>query len=296
MPTSPLSNTIPFNFGCMLPCCSCRLQNMDPEEQVPPSALAVPPPHIGGATTPWAAAMDPDADVPPLVPAVPPPPVGGHGNTSLPPPLSPMVLRVLPLWGSSASIGFIYDATPDPDGGLLAAALAFFSHQGHQVFHNPCPDLAEYCQAMGVSALAVVSVDRLPDHLLSLCLELMSVLRAPSPTDAKFMGMMFTAAYLLPTASAPLWLGALKLVRQWGVFWFLHWRRLGETLLRLSVLKSVCLWGVLTLAHLWGVLRFLFWLRLLLIPAISPPCVGPRHFSSRGIRLLPRHLPSGTPT
>jgi hypothetical protein len=112
----------------MLSRCSRRLQNMDPKEQVLPSALAVPPPRVGGATTLWAAAMDPDANAPPSVSAVPPPPVGGHGNTSLPHPLSPMVLRVLPLWGSSTLVGFIYDTTPDPDGGLLAAALAFFSH------------------------------------------------------------------------------------------------------------------------------------------------------------------------
>jgi hypothetical protein len=151
--------------------------------------------------TPWAAVMDPDADAPPSAPAVPPPPVGGHGNTSLPTPLSPMVLRVLSLWGSSAPVGFIYDATPDPDGGLLAAASAFFSHQVHQVFHHLCPNLAEYHRAMGVLASAVISVDRLPDHLLSSGLELMSVLHAPSPTDAKFMGMLFMAAYLLPTAS-----------------------------------------------------------------------------------------------
>jgi hypothetical protein len=104
----------------MLPRCSHRLQNMNPKEQVLPLALAVPPPRVGGATTPWAAAMDPDANALPSVPAVTPPLVGGHGNTSLPPPLSPMVLWVLPLWGSSAPIGFIYDATPDPDGGLLA--------------------------------------------------------------------------------------------------------------------------------------------------------------------------------
>jgi hypothetical protein len=152
--------------------------------------------------------MDPDANAPPLVPAVPPPPVGGHGNHSLPPPLSPMVLRVLPLWGSSAPVNFIYDATPDLDGGLLAAALAFFSHQGHQVFHDPCPDLAKYCRAMGVLALAVVSIDRLPNHLLSSGLELMLGLRAPSPTDAKFMGTMFMAMYLLPTASSPSLVGA----------------------------------------------------------------------------------------
>jgi hypothetical protein len=167
----------------MLPCCSRRLQNMDPKEQVPPLALAVPLPHVGGG--------------------VPPPPVGGHGNPSLPPPLSPMVFQVLPLWGSSTPVGFIYDATPDPDGGLMAAELAYFSHQDHQVFHDPCPNLAEYCWAMGVSALAVVSVDRLPNHLLSWGLELMLGLRAPSPTNAKFMGTMFMATYLLPTASGP---------------------------------------------------------------------------------------------
>ncbi len=57
---------------------------------------------------------------------------------------SPVVLRVLPLRGSPAPVGYIYDATPDADGGLLAAALAFFSHRGHQVFYDPCPDLAAY--------------------------------------------------------------------------------------------------------------------------------------------------------
>ncbi len=66
----------------MLPCRSRCLQNMDPEEQVPPLALAVTRPRVGGATTPWATAMDPDADAPPLVLAVPPPPVRGHGNTT----------------------------------------------------------------------------------------------------------------------------------------------------------------------------------------------------------------------
>jgi hypothetical protein len=120
-----------------------------PKDQVPLSALAVPPPRVGGATTPWAVTMDPDADTPPSVPAVPPPPVGGHGNPSLPPPLSPMVLRVLPLWVSSALIGFIYDTTPDPDGGLLAAALAFFSYQGHQVFRDPLPQSCQVSSGHG---------------------------------------------------------------------------------------------------------------------------------------------------
>jgi hypothetical protein len=56
---------------------------------------------------------------------------------------------------------------------------------------------------MGVSALAVVSIDRLPNHLLLLGLELKLGLRAPSPTNTNFMGMMFMAAYLFPTASGP---------------------------------------------------------------------------------------------
>jgi hypothetical protein len=257
---------------------------------------AVSPPRVGGAMTLWAAKMGPDANASPSFPAVSPSLVGGHGNTSLPPPLSPMVLRVLPLQGSSAPIGFIYDATPDPDGGLLATALAFFSHQGHQVFHNPCPNLAEYRWAMGVLALAVVSVDPLPNHLLSLGLELMLVLRAPSLTNAKFMGTMFMAMYLLPTASGPSLVGGPQVGSSGGVFRFLCWRQLGETLLCQLVLKLVCLWGILMMVHLWGVLRFLCWLRLSLIPAISPPHIGPRHFFPRGIRLLPRRLPSGTPT
>jgi hypothetical protein len=111
-----------------------------------------------------------------------------------------MVLKVLPLWGSSPFISYIYDATPDPEEDLPAAALAFFSHQGNQVFHDPCPDLAEYPQAMGVSSTsAVLSVDRLPNHLLLLGLELMVSLCALSPTDAEFTGTMFMAAYLLPS-------------------------------------------------------------------------------------------------
>ena len=59
---------------------------------------------------------------------------------------TPVVLRIMPLLGSQAPIGYIYDPTParDGDGGLLAAASAFFSHQGHQVFLDPCPDLAAY--------------------------------------------------------------------------------------------------------------------------------------------------------
>ena len=109
-----------------------------------------------------------------------------------------LVLRVLPLRGSSAPVGFIYDATPDPIyGGLLAAASAFFTHQGHQVFHDPCPDFVAYCRSMGLQPSTVVPVDRLPDYLLSSGLEILAA--APSPTDIELTGTAFMAAYLSPS-------------------------------------------------------------------------------------------------
>jgi hypothetical protein len=44
---------------------------------------------------------------------------------------TPVVLRIMPLIGSMAPIGYIYDPTPARDGGgMLAAASAFFAHQG----------------------------------------------------------------------------------------------------------------------------------------------------------------------
>ncbi len=116
--------------------------------------------------------MDPDNHLD----APAPPPSTREAGASSPAPLSAagtvvpfpslVVLRVLPLRGSPAPIGCIYDATPDADGGLLAVALAFFSHQGHQVFHDPCPDLAAYRRSWGVVS-SIVPVDRLPDHILS---------------------------------------------------------------------------------------------------------------------------------
>jgi hypothetical protein len=180
---------------------------MDPRDNVPPTTSIVPPPPVGRAVP-----IYPEGYVLPLVPAVPHPPVRGGRDPSLPAPpapgtgaspLPPMVLWVLPLRGSSAPVGYIYDATPDPEGGLLAAALVFFSHQGHQVFHNPCPNLAEYCWAMGMLLSAVVSADRFPNHLLLSGLELMAGLCAPSPTDVEFLGNLIMAAYLSPTVSGP---------------------------------------------------------------------------------------------
>ena len=147
--------------------------------------------------------MDPDDSLD----APAPPPSTREAGASSPAPLSaagavvpfpsPVVLRVLPLRGSPAPTGYIYDVTPDADEGLLAAALAFFSYQGHQVFHDPCPDLAAYHRSRGVVS-SVVPVDRLPDHILSSGLELLDGLFAPSPTD---LGTAFMAAYL---ASPPL--------------------------------------------------------------------------------------------
>ncbi len=77
-------------------------------------------------------------------------------------------------------------------------ALAFFSHQGHQVFHDPCPDLEEYLRAMSVSLL-IIPVDRLPDHILSSGLELMEGLFTPLPTNS--FGTAFMAVYLVPPPS-----------------------------------------------------------------------------------------------
>jgi hypothetical protein len=127
-------------------------------------------------------------------PSPPPPLVAGAGAATLP----PVVLQVLPLRGSPAPVGYIYNATPDADRGLLAAALVFFSHQGHQVFHDPCQDLDEYLWAMSV-LLPIIPVDCLPDHILLSGLELMEGLFTPSPTNS--FGTAFMAVYLVPPPS-----------------------------------------------------------------------------------------------
>jgi hypothetical protein len=126
------------------------------------------------------------AGILPLPVAAPPP-------VERTPALPPVVLRVMPLCGSPAPIGYIYDATPDPDGGLLAAALAFFSHQGHQVVHDPCVDLGAYRRALGVGAI-IIPVDNLPNHILLSGLDLLESLFAPSPVDV--LGTSLMAAYV----------------------------------------------------------------------------------------------------
>ena len=129
--------------------------------------------------------------------ATSPAPTSAAGTVVLFP--SAVVLRVLPLCGSPAPVRYIHDAAPDADGGLLAAASAFFSNQGHQVFHNPCPDLEAYRWTRGVVS-SIVPVDCLPDHIYSLGWALLEGLFAPSLTDS---GSAFMAAYL--TSNLPHW-------------------------------------------------------------------------------------------
>jgi hypothetical protein len=114
---------------------------------------------------------------------------------------TPTVLRIMPLPGSPAPIGYFYDPNParDGDGGLLAAASSFFTHQGHQVFHDPCLDLGAYHKARRVTA-TIIDVDWLPDHILSMGLDLLEPSSPPSDVDA--LGMSFMAAYLLAPVPA----------------------------------------------------------------------------------------------
>jgi hypothetical protein len=82
------------------------------------------------------------------------------------------------------------------------ATSAFFTHQGHQVFLDPCPDLATYHKDRRVTA-TIIDVDQLPDHVLSTGLHLLDTPSPPSDVDA--LGTSFMAAYLLaPVPAAPL--------------------------------------------------------------------------------------------
>ncbi len=124
----------------------------------------------------------------------------------------------MPKPGSAAPIGYIYN--PDPackgNGGLLAAVAAFFAHQGHKVFHDPCLDLAEYRQAWGVM-LTIVDVDHLPDHVLTAGLDLLDSLLPLSKGD--ILGMSFMVEYF-PTplpAGAPQGLVSLSPPRYGGL-------------------------------------------------------------------------------
>ena len=109
---------------------------------------------------------------------------------------TPVVLRIMPKAGSSAPIGYIYDPDPSRDGGeggLLAAAAAFFTHQGHDVVWDSCPDLAAYRRAGGITS-TIVDVDHLPDHILSAGLDLLASF--PPSSEGDTLGMSFMAEYL----------------------------------------------------------------------------------------------------
>ncbi len=109
---------------------------------------------------------------------------------------TPVVLRVMPKVGSLAPIGYVYNPNPLRDGGeggLLAASAAFFTHQGHEVFRDPCPDLAAYRRAGRITS-TIVDVDRLPDHILATGLDLLASLPPSSAGD--ILGMSFMAEYL----------------------------------------------------------------------------------------------------
>jgi hypothetical protein len=105
----------------------------------------------------------------------------------------------MPLLGSPAPVGYIYDPTPSPDGRQLAASSAFFIHHGHQVFLDPCLDLLVYRRAGGITA-TIIDVDRLPDHVLSEGLNLLEPPSSSSKMDA--LGTSFMAVYLLALAPA----------------------------------------------------------------------------------------------
>jgi hypothetical protein len=111
----------------------------------------------------------------------------------------PVVLWVMPLLGSLAPVGYIYDPTPSPDGRLLAAASAFFTRHGNQVFLDPCLHLIVYPRAGGITA-TIINVGWLPDHVLSEGLILLEPPSSSSEVDA--LGTSFMAAYLLAPAPA----------------------------------------------------------------------------------------------
>ncbi len=122
-------------------------------------------------------------------------------DTALVAATTPVVLWVMPLLGSPAPVGYMYNPTPSPDGRLLAAASAFFTHHDHQVFLDPCPDLVAYHRAGGITA-TIIDMDRLPNHVLSKGLNLLEPPSSSSEVDA--LGTSFMAAYLLaPVPAVP---------------------------------------------------------------------------------------------
>ncbi len=134
---------------------------------------------------------------------------------------TPVVLCIMPKVGSSAPIGYVYD--PDPlrdggEGGLLAASAAFFTHQGHEVFWDPCPDLVAYRRAGRITS-TIVDVDHLPDHILAAGLDLLASLPPSSVGD--ILGMSFMVEYLPappPAAAPPIGPVSLSPPPSWGIW------------------------------------------------------------------------------
>ena len=69
----------------------------------------------------------------------------------------------------------------------------FFTHQGHEVFWDPCPDLTAYRRA-GRITLTSIEVDRLPDHIIAVGLDLLESL--PPSSEGDIFGMSFMVEYL----------------------------------------------------------------------------------------------------
>ena len=97
--------------------------------------------------------------------------------------------------------------TPTPrrtggEGRLVAASAAFFTHQGHEVFWDPCPDLTAYRRAGRITS-TIFDMNRLPDHILAAGLDLLNSL--PPSSAGGILGISFMAEYLpaSPLAVAP---------------------------------------------------------------------------------------------
>jgi hypothetical protein len=109
---------------------------------------------------------------------------------------------------------------------------------------------------MGLLPLTVVSVDRLPDYLLSLGLEILAA--APSTTDTELAGTAFMAAYLSPSQPG------------------------------FGALNNASLFGSSSLLA-----RMMGSISKILAQASAPPPVSP--FGGRGVKRVPRGVQGGPP-
>jgi hypothetical protein len=96
-----------------------------------------------------------------------------------PPHVIPLVLQVSPLPGSSDWKEYFYDASLDNCHGSFAAALAFFSAQGHTVVVHQCPDIAAFQSARPFS-LALCPLPSLPPRVFTEGYKTLQVLALPA--------------------------------------------------------------------------------------------------------------------